>query len=87
MDGSYGKQCTIHFRIWPPNVFECLNKKSAFNSTPILKILSENIEKCKRLFGGVNFAILANRDVVIFGSCFTLVIAFKLILSYKLQKI
>ena len=36
---------------------------SEFNSTPILKISSENIEKCKSLLGKVNFAITANRDM------------------------
>ena len=36
---------------------------SKFNSTPILKISSENIENCKSLLGEVNFAITANRDM------------------------
>ena len=65
------KICRAKFRIWSPNFFGCLNQKSEqlvsakFNSTPILKIASENIEKCKGLwlFGIVNFAIIANRDV------------------------
>ena len=86
-----------NFGIWPPFFKDPTQKfgpkiRSSGNTTPILKISDGNIEKLKslRLFGGVNFAFIANRDISNFdpfGSFFTLVFTFQLILSYRLQRI
>ena len=42
-----------------------LKIRSCGNTTPILKLSDENIEKLKslRLFGEVNFAFIANRNI------------------------
>ena len=66
-----------------------LQIRSCGNNTYIMKISDENIgEKSLRLFGEVNCAFIANRDIgnfFLIDSFFTLVFTYQLILSYRLR--